>query len=205
MVARTVNIVVVGVGGQGLLTLSRILAEAAMARGLDALAAETHGLSQRGGTVIVHVRIGDEVHAPLIPLGGADYILSTELSETVRYLSYANRSTKVITNTKVILPALPGLVKPIEPREVLEWLRSKVGKGNLYTIEASDIAAELGAPQSTNMVMLGAATPFLKDVLGLGYLEKRVARVGRGKIRELNLEAFRRGISYVCERYGACL
>ena len=197
-----VNIVVVGVGGQGLLTLSRLLVESALAKGYDASAAETHGMSQRGGSVIVHVRIGKEVLAPTIPPGFADYILSTELIETVRNCVYAHKDTAVVVNTKIIYPALPGIVKHVSENEVLKWLRQHIEK--LYPIPASNIAESLGAPQSTNMVILGAASVLLKDYIDLEYLEKAVLRVGRGKIAELNLRAYLQGREIMCKNYGIC-
>jgi len=197
-----INIVVVGVGGQGLLTLSRLLVESALAKGYDALAAETHGMSQRGGSVIVYVRIGKEVLAPTIPPGFADYILSTELMETVRNGVYARKDTVVVVNTKIIYPALPGIIKRVSEDEVLKWLRQHIER--LYPIPASSIAESLGAPQSTNMVILGAASTLLRDYIDLEYLKKAVLRVGRGKIAELNLRAYLQGREIMCREYGIC-
>jgi len=197
-----VNIVVTGVGGQGLLTLARLLVESALAKGYDALAAETHGMSQRGGSVIVHVRIGKEVLAPTIPPGFADYILSTELMEAVRNCIYARKDTIVVVNTKIIYPALPGIVEHVSEDEVLKWLKQHIER--LYPIPASSIAESLGAPQSTNMVILGAASALLKDYIDLGYLEKAVLKVGRGRLAELNLRAYLQGREIMCREYGVC-
>ncbi len=197
-----VNIVVVGVGGQGLLTMSRLLVESAKARGYDATAAETHGMSQRGGSVIVYVRIGKEVLSPTIPPGLAHYILSTELMETVRNSIYANRDTVVITNTKIIYPAIPGAVKLVSEGEALKWLKERMPR--LYPIAASNIAESLGAPQSTNMVILGATSIMLRDYLDVKYLENTVSKVGKGRIAELNLQAFRRGQEVICKEFGIC-
>ena len=198
---KSLNIVLVGVGGQGILTMARLLVEAAVARGLKALAAETHGMSQRGGSVIVHVRIGEQILSPLIPRGYADIVVGTELIETARYLVYASSSSTVLTNTKVITPPIPG-IKSVDAGHVIEWIRSRVSR--LLLVEASRIAEELGFPQSTNMVMLGALSRLVNEWIDIDYLEKAVAQIGRGRIAELNLEAFRRGADYICKRYSIC-
>ncbi len=97
------NIIIVGVGGQGALTTSGIIARAAMKAGLNVLTAETHGMAQRGGSVDVHVRIGD-VKAPLIPEGGADVMIALEPAEALRYARFLNRKSLVILNTRKIIP-----------------------------------------------------------------------------------------------------
>ncbi len=193
---KRVNILVVGVGGQGLITMSRLLAEAALAKGLEVAAAETHGMSQRGGSVVVFVRIGEGVLSPTFSEGQANYILSTELVETVRNLVYASSDTIVVTNTKVIYPAIPN-VKPVNPDKLLEFIRSRVGK--VLAVPASRIAEEVGNPQATNMVILGIASVLLKDYVDSAYLEKAVSSIGRGKVAEANLRAFRKGVEIARE------
>ncbi len=192
-----VNVLVVGVGGQGLITMSRLLAEAALAKGMEVMAAETHGMSQRGGSVVVFVRIGKKVYSPTFSEGQAHYILSTELVETFRNLVYASRNTVVATNTKVIYPALPN-VKPVDPNELLNEIRNRVAR--VIAVPASDIAEELGNPHATNMVILGIASVLLSDYVDPSYLERAVGRVGRGKIAEANLAAFRRGVEIAREQ-----
>ncbi len=192
-----VNVLVVGVGGQGLITMSRLLAEAALAKGMEVMAAETHGMSQRGGSVVVFVRIGKKVYSPTFSEGQAHYILSTELVETFRNLVYASRNTVVATNTKVIYPSLPN-VKPVDPNELLNEIRNRVAR--VIAVPASDIAEELGNPHATNMVILGIASVLLSDYVDPSYLERAVGRVGRGKIAEANLAAFRRGVEIAREQ-----
>ncbi len=188
---RRINVLVVGVGGQGLITMSRLLAEAALAKGMDVAAAETHGMSQRGGSVVVFVRIGERVLSPTFSEGQADYVLSTELVETVRNLVYASKKATVVTNTKVIYPALPN-VKPADPNQLLEFVRKRVAK--VIAVPASHIAEEVGNPHATNMVVLGVASVLLRDYIDTSYLEKAVASIGKGRIAEANLAAYRRGI-----------
>ncbi len=183
---KSINIVVVGVGGQGLLTLTRILCSGALAKGYEALAAETHGMSQRGGSVIVHVRIGTGILAPLIPEGGADYMLGLELLESIRYLRYCNRHTVALINDKLILPPLATL--KYTANDLKSYISSRVGRA--IFIHASDIALNLGVPQSANMVMLGAIAKLLNEYLDIETMRKLVGMVGRGKIAEANLRAF---------------
>jgi len=197
---KRVNVLVVGVGGQGLITMSRLLAEAALARGLEVMAAETHGMSQRGGSVVVFVKIGERVYSPTFSEGQANYILSTELVETFRNLVYASRNTIVATNTKVIYPAIPN-VKTVDPEELLNEIRNRVSK--VIAVPASDIAEELGNPHATNMVILGIASVLLEDYLDCRYLEKVVGRVGRGRIAEANLAAYRKGVEIARSILGA--
>ena len=184
--SKNINIVVVGVGGQGLLTLTRILCTGAIARGYEVLAAETHGMSQRGGSVIVHVRIGKGILAPLIPEGGADYMLGLELLESIRYLRYCNRHTVALINDKLILPPLATLKYTAD--DLKRYISSKVGKA--IFVPASNIALDLGVPQSANMVMLGAIAKLLNNYLDTEVMRKYVSMVGRGKIAEANLKAF---------------
>lgn len=190
---KAINIIVVGVGGQGILTLASILSEGALAKGYEVLTAETHGMSQRGGSVIVHVRIGKDITAPLIPIGGADYILGLELIEVIRYLHYGNRNTFVIANDKVIAPPLAPKVPRAE--ELKSIIESRVNKA--VFIPASNIALNLGVPQSANMVILGSIARILKDYVDLEVMKKLVGKVGRGKIAEANLRAFEIGYTEI--------
>ncbi|MGC9152704.1 MAG: 2-oxoacid:acceptor oxidoreductase family protein, partial [Vulcanisaeta sp.] len=111
------NIYLAGVGGQGLVTFATILGDAAIRAGYKALIAETHGLSQRGGSIDVHVRIGD-VDAPLIPKGGADVVVAFEMLEAFRAINYANENTVFIVNRRLIRP--PATRQKIPSVEDLE-------------------------------------------------------------------------------------
>lgn len=190
---KPINIIVVGVGGQGILTLASILSEGVLAKGYEVLTAETHGMSQRGGSVIVHVRIGKNITAPLIPKGGANYILGLELIEVIRYLHYGNRNTFVIANDKIIAPPLTPKVPRAEELKLI--IESKVGKA--VFIPASNIALNLGVPQSANMVILGSIARILKNYVDLEIMKKLVSRIGKGKIAKANLKAFEIGYAEI--------
>ncbi|HIE36662.1 TPA: indolepyruvate oxidoreductase, partial [Candidatus Geothermarchaeota archaeon] len=100
------NILFAGVGGQGIITLGRLIGSALTNSGFNVLMAETHGLSQRGGSVTVHMRVGD-VNSPLVPLGGADLLVGLELIEAVRNLGYLSRDGVKIVNDYIMRPSIP--------------------------------------------------------------------------------------------------
>ena len=188
-----VNILLTGVGGQGILTSSMILARAAMNSGKNVLTAETHGMAQRGGSVEVHVRIGD-VLSPLIPHGSADYVVSLELSEVLRYAKYYGEKTVAIVNTGRIVP--PSVSRgeaeyPGEDKvgESLSWLK-------LHLINASEIAEKAGNVQATNVAILGSFCK-VSGVFTLKELEKAVMDVLPEKLHDVNLKALKMGYEAV--------
>ena len=187
---KPLNVVVTGVGGQGLITLSTILAQAALLRGHNAIVAETHGLSQRGGTVIVHVRLGP-AEAPLIPPGTGDVLLSMELIEAVRYANYLRSGGTAVVNDYITPPPLPKIEVPSRG-ELVEALKSRAGR--LLLVPATRQALELGDARTANMILLGAALSrgFLEPYVDLDAVSEAVkARWPRAA--ERNLQALRLG------------
>lgn len=146
-----VDVVLAGVGGQGIITMASVLAEAAVSGGYNALVAETHGLSQRGGTVIVHVRLGD-VEAPLIMEGGGDILLSLEATETLRYLKYAKKGSIIVMDMRILRPPLPNVKVPTLT-EILEALEK--ADVEVHPVNAVGEAQALGNPRAANMYLLG--------------------------------------------------
>ncbi len=186
-----VNVVIVGVGGQGVLTTSHILARAAMLDGFNVVSAETHGMAQRGGSVEVHLRIGD-VKAPLCPYGSADYLASLEPVESLRYCHYLNTKSKVIINTRRISPPSVsiGLARYPDLKEIVKTLREF--SDNVYLINASDIAEKCGNIQATNVVIAGALIA-LGLPLRLESVEKVIEDYLPPKLVDLNVKALREG------------
>jgi indolepyruvate ferredoxin oxidoreductase beta subunit len=149
------DIILSGVGGQGILSIAAAIGMAAIDKGLKLKQAEVHGMSQRGGAVQSHLRISDwEIASDLIPLGGADLIISVEPMEALRYLPYLNKEGWVITNISpfVNIPDYP------DHEEILKEIR-KVK--NHVIIDADQIAKDLKSPRSSNMVILGAASQYI--------------------------------------------
>ncbi len=186
------DIIIVGVGGQGILTSSMILAKAAMKAGLNVLTSEVHGMAQRGGSVEVHVRIG-EVLSPLIPLGNADVMIALELAEALRYTKYLNEKSIVIVNTRPIIPITVtlGIAKYPDADEVLSKLKEITP--HVYPVNASEIAERLGAIQATNVVVLGMLAKLVKLPFSYEKLEEAVKDVLPPKLHDLNLKALKAG------------
>ncbi|WP_440059127.1 indolepyruvate oxidoreductase subunit beta [Thermogladius sp. 4427co] len=185
------NILLVGVGGQGLLTLGSLIAWASAEAGIKATVAETHGLSQRGGTLSVHVRLNNE-YSSLIPPGETDLLIGLELLETLRYIYYANPDT-VVLSSRFRLP--PPLTNPPSIIEVEEALTKTLNK--VYIVDADQEAKRItGSSLFSNTLLLGIALGIdnrLRSILGLESLEKAVEVLFRGRVRELNLRALKYG------------
>lgn len=183
-----VNILLTGVGGQGIITLAKIIGSVANNHGTRVLMAETHGMSQRGGSVVVHVRLGN-VYYPLIPKGGADVILGLELIETFRNIGYASRDTLIITNDRMIRPGLPNVKMP--ERKTLMEFAEKNGLKVIY-INGSELAERAGSSLSLNMVMLGAlvASNIFPFKVNLNEFTDVISRM---PFAQVNLKAFEFG------------
>jgi len=188
------DIILAGVGGQGILSIAAAIGAAAIEAGLHLKQAEVHGMSQRGGDVHSDLRISDkEISSDLIPEGKADMIISVEPMESLRYLPMLSKDGWLITSTKpyVNIPNYPEIDNIIQEIEAHQ---------NHIAIDAEKIAAEIGMKRSANIVILGAASPFL----GLEYegLEKAIRNIFKTKgekIVESNLLALKTGRKYAEE------
>lgn len=182
------QIILTGVGGQGLISMGRILGEVLLERGFKVRVAEVHGLAQRGGSVIVHVKYGDEDLSPTIPRGNADLIISLELLEAARNISYLRRGGTLIVND-LILP--PPAAAEIPSRSALLSFFEKLD-AECFLVEASEAARRLGSALFTNTVMLGVLAE--SGLLNLDPLdlERSLHRVIT-RFLEKNIEAFRQG------------
>jgi indolepyruvate ferredoxin oxidoreductase beta subunit len=194
MKAKT-SIVLTGVGGQGVITAANILGKAAVKSGLNVYVSEIHGMAQRGGTVNCTVRIGD-VTGALVANGTADVIISTEPIETLRYIKYSNKNTKIITD---ITPVIPFTVSAgMEEYPNLEKIFQELKKyGTLYKIDAVKIAKEAGSILTKNTVMLGALSgidilPIKQEIL----LETILENIPE-KYKEINKKAFEGGLKAI--------
>lgn len=183
------NILLVGVGGQGIILASEILAEVALRSGLDAKKSEVHGMSQRGGVVSSHVRFGDRVHSPLVEEGAADVLCSFEILESLRWLPFVGPAGNVFSNTQKIVPpiAASGMAKyPDDPgAELLRLAPSAT------LVPAWEIARELGNEKLVNSVMMGKLSSML--ALDVRHWLDAVAEFVPPKARDVNVEAFNRG------------
>ncbi len=187
---ETVNIMIVGVGGQGSLLASKTLGHLLVARGYDVKVSEVHGMSQRGGSVVTYVRFGDKVYSPIIDKGEADYIVSFELLESARWLEYLKPTGTIVTNTQRMepMPVIAGLAK--YPENLVEKLRAKG-----ITVDAMDclaLAEQAGSPRAVNMVLMGRLSHYFPEIPEEAWQASLEANVP-GKVIELNKVAFALG------------
>lgn len=183
--AKSFNIIISGTGGQGLITLLQIIAEAALIEGYDVKTSELHGLSQRGGSVEVHIRIGEKVFSPLVLAGFADLILSLEISEALKMLFYASPKTVFVVNKNLI--SYPG---GFEEKEIIKKIKN-FGKGPKYLIPASEICQkELGKEVVSGIYLLSYAVNKKLIPLKPDSILKAISKVVPGKYLDLNKKAF---------------
>jgi len=177
--------VLAGVGGQGLITLTKIIAEAAKAEALEARTSELHGLSQRGGSVETHIRFGKKVWSPLVAPSSADLILSLEIQEVLRVFAYADKDTAFLVNRKYI-PFENGLTE----KEAVEKMKELV-RGESYLVSASDICQkQLQVEVVSGIYLLGYAV--FKKLIPLKpeSMLKGIEKIISQKYLELNKKAF---------------
>jgi indolepyruvate ferredoxin oxidoreductase, beta subunit len=182
------DIILSGVGGQGILSIAAVIGEAAVHQNLFMKQAEVHGMSQRGGDVQSNLRISDKIiYSDLIAKGKADLILSLEPMEALRYLPYLSKNGWVVTNSTPLIN-ITNYPKAEELQKALDAVPNKV------VLDVDSIAKEIGSIRVSNIVMLGAATPFI----GISYeeIENGIRRIFARKgedIIQLNLEALAAG------------
>lgn len=184
------DLIIVGVGGQGAILASDIIGQTAVKSGLPVRASETHGMAQRGGSVINHVRV-DCSYGSLIPEGKADAILGLEPAEALRAVHYLSKEGVVVVNTNPVLPAtvLSGSSDYPEVDLILTELRNRCNI--VVPVDAVSLAVEAGHPLTANVVMIGALSNFLP--LDTRILEESISSLVPPKTVDVNLAAFRLG------------
>jgi indolepyruvate ferredoxin oxidoreductase beta subunit len=180
------NILLVGVGGQGILLASEILSEAAMLAGFDVKKSEIHGMSQRGGSVVSHVRFGAEVFSPIVPEGEGDILFGFELMETARSLPLLKPGASVVANDLQISPPSVLMGQELYPEGLVERIKSR-----FLLVDGQKIAADAGNVRAANTVLLGAVSKRLNiaEEFWLKALEKMVPP----KALAVNKQAFQQG------------
>ncbi len=187
------NVIFSGVGGQGIVVVSDIFCSAAMIDGFDVAKAEIHGMAQRGGSIVAHVRIGEKVQAPLIEKGKADIVVGFEVLETARALPMLRANGTVIVNTKYIPPntAVDCAGKPVSQQQLLRMIREKAGA--VHEIDGVGIASKLGNMLVVNTVLLGALSALPENPVKREAMEKALAGRLKEKYVSVNLKAFQLG------------
>ncbi len=183
------NIVIAGVGGQGVLLASKVLAESAKAGGMDVKQNEVHGMAQRGGSVISFVRIGERVHSPVVMPGTADLLISFEPLEALRHIHYLKPGGLLVYNRAAINPSTVASGLAVYPVDVEERIARVFPRS--HGVDALAIAEEAGNGKAVNMVMVGTVLSSLP--LEPGIVEGVVKALSRGKGGDVNLRALQGG------------
>ena len=179
------DLLIVGIGGQGTILTSNIIGEACVIEGIPVRGAETHGMAQRGGSVETQIRIGQEF-GPLIASGTADIIISFDLMEAARSAHYLKEGGRIFTAREFVVPTSVYMQDYPSPDE--EMLMNEIGDRQVTIVASHTLAEEAGSILTSNVVLLGAASPFLP--LRGESLREAVSRIVPKKTVELNLKAF---------------
>ncbi len=189
---KACDIMIVGVGGQGSLLASKLLGHILLKQGYDVKVSEVHGMSQRGGSVVTYVRCADKVYSPVIDKGEADYILSFELLEASRWISYLKKDGKIITNTQEIdpMPVITGAAT--YPEDLVNKI--KASGAYVDALDCLSLANEAGSSKAVNLVLLGRFSKYfdIPESEWLVAIEEMVAP----KFVEMNKKAFALGRNY---------
>ncbi len=182
------DVVIAGVGGQGVLLASEIISNVALASGYDVKKSEIHGMAQRGGSVFSFVRIGKKVYSPIIPAGSADFLLAFEELEALRYASYLRKGAQVIVNTQKISPITVLSGAASYPEDPISMLKEHF---KVYPVDAVSLAQKAGNARAVNTVIVGIFSTFVgfEKELWLNIIKKLIPQ----KILEVNLKAFELG------------
>lgn len=188
---KVTNIFLSGVGGQGTILASNILGDVFLNSGYDVKKAEVHGMAQRGGDVTTHFRYGKKVYSPLIKYGDADYLLSFELLEALRYINWVKPEGKVIINNRTIFPPAVNLGQMEYPKDIDKTFKQYF-KNNAHIVNGQDIARKLGNLQTSNVVLVGAFSSFFPEIKEELYVNA-IRNLLPPKLHDLNIEAFYEG------------
>ena len=184
---KTVNLMIVGVGGQGSLLASKLLGHLLLSRGYDVKVSEVHGMSQRGGSVVTFVRFGDRVYSPVVDRGEADFIVSFEKLEAARWLSHLKKGGRVVVNTQEIepMPVITGLAQ--YPQDLVEKMRAQGAQ--VDALDCLSLAEQAGSAKALNIVLMGRLSRYFPDIPEQAWHEAITACVPE-KYLELNRRAF---------------
>jgi indolepyruvate ferredoxin oxidoreductase, beta subunit len=195
---KELNVIIAGVGGQGVVLMSEILGNAAVRDGLRVRGSEVLGMAQRGGSVFSTIRFGEEVYSPMTTDGKCDVLVALEPSEALRNIQYLNKTSVVIMNNRKVVPSTVSMGKSTYPEvvEIEKKLKSVVEK--VITLDAVELAEKAGNRQATNVVMLGTLFGCGKMPIQLETVKGVILERVPAKAAEANMKAFDLG-RQVCE------
>lgn len=193
-----INCILAGVGGQGTILASKLIAQSAMNKGLNARTAETIGMAQRGGCVVSHVRIGEEIHSPMIPLKQADLVIGFEPAEAVRCMPYLKPNGTMVVSIKAIKPVTASLSKggaTYNGKDMIEYLKRNVK--HLVLVDGEAVCNECGSAKVLNTALLGAAANSGALSITVDELEETITQKLPQKYIEMNCLALKAGANAV--------
>lgn len=194
------NVLLVGVGGQGVLLAARVIGECAMREDHQVVMSEVHGMAQRGGSVSAIVRFGDEVLSPLIPRGGADAIIAFEPVEMYRALSFAQPSTRIVSDTSCVVPmSVTSGGGEYPATDVMMNMARKAGL-SVLAFDATTLAKQAGSSMTGNSVLLGAVAGLKVLPLSKDSLLATLIDIVPMRHREMNAKAFELGVEAANKR-----
>jgi indolepyruvate ferredoxin oxidoreductase, beta subunit len=191
--AREVDIIIAGVGGQGVVLMSELLGNAAVREGLKVMGSEVLGMSQRGGSVFSNIRLGSEIYAPMTADGQCDILLALEPSEALRNIQYLNESSIVVMNTNKVIPSMVSIGKSTYPE--LSSIKKMIKNTGcqLQELDALDLARKAGHIQAINVVMLGALIGTGNIPIRIETMKTIMAEKFSSKLLPINIKAFEFG------------
>ena len=184
------DIMICGVGGQGTVLASKLIAASAMNEGSAVHSAETIGMAQRGGPVTSHVRVGDDAFSPLIPIGGADLLIAFEPSEAVRNLRYLKKDGFVIVNRVPMKPTSLGGAEGYDGKAEIDFIRSK---RECLVVDSDELCAPFGSSKFFNVAVLGAAAGSGELGISADMIRNTIIKIVPERFHEKNLAAFEAG------------
>ena len=200
------SVLICGVGGQGIVLVSNVIGDACASSDIRIITGEQHGLSQRSGSVSIHLRIGPEIRSPLIPVGMSDAILSLEALETLRYVEYLKEDAIVLMNSRVMHPISDTdeifrkkKTKYFNREDVIARLE-QISR-NVFPLDALSLAESAGNPLVENIVMLGALSVFESFPVPTEALGLSIAKLAPARAKEANLKGFELGARASHDRF----
>ncbi len=186
------NCLLCGVGGQGTVLAAKVLADAAINKGSEVKTTETIGMAQRGGSVVSHVRIGNDIHSPLIPVNSADIIIGFEPAEVVRNLAYLKEDGVVIVSSKAVKPVTATLSNSsYEGTEMIDYIRANVSK--VIIVDGEAICEECNSPRVLNVALLGAGVATGKLDISIDEVKQALLKRLPEKVHDINIKALELG------------
>jgi indolepyruvate ferredoxin oxidoreductase beta subunit len=194
---KELNIIIAGVGGQGVVVLSELLGNAAVRDGLKVRGSEVLGMAQRGGSVFSNIRLGTDVEAPMTADGKCDVLVAVEPSEGLRNIQYLNKSTTVVLNIRKVVPSTVSMGKSTYPEIDQIVAKLKTITSQVITLDATELAEKAGNRQSANVVMIGALFGSGKVPISIETMKEYIRERFAGKGADVNIKAFDLGYELV--------